>query len=79
MTNPIEQLLTPKQVSEAIGITEGALANQRTLGTGAPYVKVGKLVRYRPADVQAWIERCTADANGESTQGDSAQLEGSNQ
>lgn len=79
MTNPIEQLLTPKQVSEAIGITEGALANQRTLGTGAPFVKVGKLVRYRPADVQTWIDQCTAEAKAASEHGEATQLEGSNQ
>lgn len=78
MTKQIEQLLTPRQVSEALGITEGSLANQRTLGTGAPYVKVGKQVRYRPADVQAWIDRCTAEAKGVSDHSDD-QLEGSNQ
>lgn len=58
----IEQLLTPKQVAEAIGKTEGTLANYRTEGTGPEFVKVGRAVRYREADVQAWIRDCTNSA-----------------
>lgn len=48
-------------------IDEGAVARQldietktlqawRCRGGGPPFIKVGRLVRYRPEDVEAWIE-----------------------
>lgn len=32
------------------------LADWRTKGIGPDYVKVGRLIRYRQADLDAWIE-----------------------
>lgn len=48
--------LTPVQVSESTGIAVGTLANWRVLGTGPAFVKVGRLVRYEEAAVEAWMQ-----------------------
>lgn len=33
------------------------LERDRWAGTGVPFVKMGRLVRYRKADVQTWLEK----------------------
>jgi predicted DNA-binding transcriptional regulator AlpA len=51
----LEDLLTVTQVSEIIGRSVSTLEKDRLEGGGPPYVKMGRLVRYRPADVRAWL------------------------
>jgi excisionase family DNA binding protein len=49
--------LTPKQAAKYVGISEGALRLWRTEGKGPRYFRAGeKLVRYRRADLDSWIE-----------------------
>ena len=56
--NGIEKLLTPKQVSEALGVQENTLAVWRsTKRYDLRSVRVGRLVRYRAADVRDFIEK----------------------
>lgn len=53
----VTKLLTPQQVAEQLGVTTHTLAVWRcTKRYPLPYVKSGRLVRYRPADVVAFIE-----------------------
>lgn len=53
-----EQLLTAAQASDLLAMSQGALAQMRYLGTGPKFIKLSKrAVRYRPADLDAWIER----------------------
>ena len=40
-------------------ILAGTLANWRTYGRGPAYVRLGRLVRYQVAELEAWIERKT--------------------
>jgi predicted DNA-binding transcriptional regulator AlpA len=54
------RLLTPQQVSADTGIAVGTLANWRVLGTGPAFVKVGRLVRYDEAVVDAWKSTLSA-------------------
>ncbi len=50
-------LLTPTEVSEMLGITVETLNVRRaTKRYHLPYVKAGRLVRYRLSDVLAFIE-----------------------
>ena len=50
-------LLNAEQVSEILGISVGTLAVWRTTKRyNLPYVKVGRYIRYRMEDVQAFIE-----------------------
>ncbi len=51
-----QRLLTKEDVSKILGISVGTLAVWRTTKRyNLPYVKSGRLVRYREEDVQAFI------------------------
>lgn len=50
-----DRLLTDRQVSEITGRARSTLQKDRLGGGGIPYVYVGRLVRYRLSDVQAYI------------------------
>jgi predicted DNA-binding transcriptional regulator AlpA len=52
----VEALLTEAQVSEILGRGVPTLQKDRVAGTGPRFVKMGRLVRYRPSDVQAWLD-----------------------
>jgi len=52
-------LLTPKEVSEALGVATQTLAKWRSDGTGMPYIKLGGAVRYRADEVAAWVDANT--------------------
>jgi excisionase family DNA binding protein len=57
MTATNEKLLTTKQVSEYLGIAVSTLLLYRATGDGPRYIKIlRRLVRYRQADVDAWLE-----------------------
>ncbi len=52
-----QSTLTPMQAAKYIGISEAALRLWRSEGRGPRYFKAGeKLVRYRRADLDSWIE-----------------------
>ena len=59
-----EQLLTKEEVSSILGVSVGTLAVWRaTKRYNLPYVKSGRVVRYRAEDVQAFIaSRLQGDA-----------------
>ena len=50
-------LLTPEDVADLLGVAVATLAIWRCTGRyDLPYVKSGRLVRYRLADVEAFVE-----------------------
>jgi excisionase family DNA binding protein len=53
MTN---KLLSIEDLSDYLGIPENTLYQWRTKGYGPAGFRVGKYVRYRPEDVDSWIE-----------------------
>ena len=53
----IEPLLDEYECSRITGRSVASLRRDRLCGTGIPYVKLQALVRYRPSDVRAYIER----------------------
>ena len=56
-----EPLLLTAQAAEILGIKPGTLDNWRsTKRVQIPFVRVGRAVRYRLSDLQAFIERGTA-------------------
>jgi predicted DNA-binding transcriptional regulator AlpA len=67
----VEALLTEAQVSEILGRGVPTLQKDRVAGTGPQFIKMGRLVRYRPADVQAWlaerVRRSTSEGAAEAT------------
>ncbi len=53
----LPQVITPKQLAEFFQTTEASLAQDRYLGRGVPFIKVGnKRVRYLREDVLAYCE-----------------------
>ena len=56
----LNDLLTPAQAAKALTVTSGTLSVWRSTGRyNLPYVKVGRWVRYRWADVLSFIESRT--------------------
>nr|WP_281720180.1 helix-turn-helix domain-containing protein [Nitrosomonas nitrosa] len=51
------EYLTTFQVAQLTGFSPKGLENMRARGEGPPFLKVGNSVRYRVADVRAWIEK----------------------
>ena len=49
-------LLTDDQVFQLCGIKPKTLANWRCTGVGPAFVKVGHHIRYRPQDLQAFLD-----------------------
>jgi len=50
--------LLPEEVAEITGLSAETLAQWRSQKRGIPYLKIGRAVRYDPADVQAYLEGC---------------------
>ena len=48
--------LNPRQASAYLGCSESVLRLWRSQNQGPRYFRAGKLVRYRRADLDAWIE-----------------------
>ena len=66
MTNLIvsNSLLDGQQAAEYLGVTTGTLSVWRCTGRYAiPFIKIGSSVRYRLADLDAWLISRTR-ANG---------------
>jgi len=60
-TASMEKLLSPKQLADALGIAEQTIYNRHSKGGNLPpLLKVGNLLRFKPSEVDAWLEaqRC---------------------
>ena len=53
-----KKLLTPPEVADLTGLSLDTLAQWRSQGRGIPYLKIGRVVRYDPGDVQTYLEGC---------------------
>ena len=58
--NNEDRLLSRDEVEERFGISRRFLELAKMRGEGPSYVQVGRLIRYRVADVIAWIEANTS-------------------
>lgn len=65
----LESLLTEQEYARITKRSVASVRRDRLLRQGCPYVKLGALVRYRPADVRAHIESHLRRPNGEQPQG----------
>lgn len=52
-----EKLLTAQEVADYLGVPLATLYQWRTKGTAPRAVKVGRHIRFRPVDLQAWCDR----------------------
>lgn len=57
MSSNKQRLLTRQEVEEVYGISKRFLEIEAMRGTGPRIVRLSpRMVRYRPADIEAWIE-----------------------
>lgn len=48
-------LIDPKATASYLGVSVMTLADFRSKGVGPNYIKVGRCVRYRRSDIEAWL------------------------
>lgn len=63
----MEKLLSVEELAERWGIPKTTFYRWRYVGYGPPGIAVGRHVRYRPADVERWLDE--AQAAGDSAKG----------
>lgn len=65
-----DELLTPEQAEAETGYSKRTLANKRCDGTGPPFFRMGRLIRYSKLDLHQWMRsyryRSTSEASVES-------------
>jgi excisionase family DNA binding protein len=52
-----ERLWTEQETADYLSIHVDTLRRMRRAGTGPPSVMVGTKPRYRPSEVEAWLDR----------------------
>jgi excisionase family DNA binding protein len=60
-------LLTQSEAAELLRLSERTLERFRVSGIGPKFVRMGKSVRYRPADVEAWLASRVVGSTSEET------------
>lgn len=61
-----ERLLNTEEASQYLGVTRDTLAVWRTTRRyELPYIKVGRLVKYRLSDLDNWLNQRTKEKNYE--------------
>ena len=53
----LDRLLTVEELADYLGVPVATLYQWRYRRQGPPGFRVGRYIRYRPTDVQQWIER----------------------
>lgn len=64
----LEALVPQRVYSEIRDCSERTIERERASGTGCPYVKIGRSVRYRRRDIIDFIERHVRRSTSEPSQ-----------
>ena len=59
------ELLDPRGAAEYLGLKVASLADMRVRGAGPRFCKAGRNVRYRLADLDAWLDGRTFQSTSE--------------
>ena len=74
----MEALEDTSRAAELLGVSPRTLEGMRLSGGGPPFVKVGRLVRYRPEALERWLmqneRRSTSDLGRASCVGSVGQM-----
>lgn len=65
LTDPPDFLLTQREYANLRRCSERTVERERALGTGCRYIKIGRGVRYKRADVLDFIERHACQSTSE--------------
>lgn len=60
-----KKLLPPAEAAEHLGVPVVTLSDWRHKGRGPSFIKVGRLVRYDPEDLNTWINARKVRATNE--------------
>ena len=52
------RLLSESEAAEFIGMSSKWLSNQRWLGLGPSYLRIGRCIRYRKTELNAFLQHC---------------------
>jgi predicted DNA-binding transcriptional regulator AlpA len=63
----MQPLVTQRQAAEMLCLSERTLERFRVSGSGPKFVRMGKSVRYRLSDVEAWIASRVVGSTSERT------------
>jgi len=61
----LDQLICAGDAANLLNISTSTLAKMRLSGSSPRYVKLGRRVAYRPADLEAWIEAQSFNSTAE--------------
>jgi predicted DNA-binding transcriptional regulator AlpA len=56
----LDSLLSDRDVEKITGRARSTLQKDRVSGSGIPFIRIGRLVRYRQSDVSAYLEALPA-------------------
>lgn len=59
-----EGLLNVEQVAQYLGCSKKTLYNLRTRHQGPPAIKIGGILRFRPCDVESWLDEHRDEGSG---------------
>jgi len=59
------QLMDGHEAARRLSMGESTLRKLRLLGTGPRFVKLGRMVRYRPADLDEWASQRVRNSTSE--------------
>ena len=61
----MQKILTTKELSKKLHLAPYTLFLLRQSGKGPKFIKLGRIIRYRSEDVDAWMETWTKEKNFE--------------
>jgi predicted DNA-binding transcriptional regulator AlpA len=64
----VEHLLNQKQAARLLGVSVRTLERHRVCGTGRRFCRIGRLVRYRQCDLEAWVAQSLRTSTAEEVQ-----------
>jgi predicted DNA-binding transcriptional regulator AlpA len=67
---PETEYLPPRQFARVVGLSESSLAKKRMTGSGPPYVKIGRAVRYGVRTGLEWMAAQTRRSTSEPPESD---------
>ena len=50
-----------RDAAKYVGLTASYMRNARAEGRGPAYIRIGRTIRYRPPDLDAWLVRHRVD------------------
>jgi predicted DNA-binding transcriptional regulator AlpA len=62
---PDQTLITPRQLAVRWECSEATLAKWRVNGDGPPFVRLGRKIAYRVADIEMWLDARRAASTSE--------------